>query len=87
MRLMTFPVARLVILTLAPPRTAAEGSVTVPTMLSVPTVDWANKGQTTSRESALPEIQQMSVRTCGKLVERLTFATYVWSDSVATCWR
>src|SRR5580704_14620426 len=43
---MTCPVARLAIVTWAPRTTAAEGSVTLPTMLPVPTVVWADKGQT-----------------------------------------
>ena len=37
------PVAILVIVIPAPMTTAPEGSLTVPTMLPVPTVVWANK--------------------------------------------
>ena len=44
-RLMSCPVATLVIVTLAPLTTAPEGSLTVPTMLPVPTVVWANNGR------------------------------------------
>src|SRR5271170_4081711 len=42
---MACPVARFVIVTLAPLTTAPEGSITVPTMLPVPTVVWANDGR------------------------------------------
>ncbi len=50
--------ATLVIVTLAPLITAAEGSVTFPTMLPVPTVVWANNGvDQTLLLSALPEAQ------------------------------
>ena len=44
MSLMNCPVATLVIVILAPLTTAPEGSLTVPTMLPVPTVVWANAG-------------------------------------------
>src|SRR5579863_620716 len=39
---MICPVSTLVMVTLAPPITADEGSVTLPTILPVPTVVWAN---------------------------------------------
>ena len=45
MRLMTCRVATLVIVIWAPLTTAPEGSLTVPTMLPVPTVVWANNGR------------------------------------------
>jgi len=44
-RLMSCPVAKLVIVTLAPLITALERSLTVPTMLPVSMVVWANNGQ------------------------------------------
>src|ERR1700741_4996116 len=43
-------VAALVIVTLAPPMNALEGSLTVPTMLPVAIVVWAKRGDTVTSE-------------------------------------
>ena len=56
---MTWPVATLVIVTLAPLTTAPDGSLTVPTMLPVPTVVWANNGRPEySTASTLPRARR-----------------------------
>ena len=61
---MTCPVATLVIVTLAPLITAAEGSVTFPTMLPVPTVVWA-------KLTRLDDISTATSATANQLSVRL----------------